>query len=143
MEVSRKAKDALLRLADQFPVVGITGPRQSGKTTLAKMTFPDKKYVSLDDKELRSLAASNPDLVKEWDYDKNAPLTPDNIARAAKKKVWWKCAKGHSWEASINNRTSNGRGCPYCAGKKVLCGFNDLGTVIFNIPSLNLASILS
>ncbi len=60
MEVSRKAKDALLRLADQFPVVGITGPRQSGKTTLAKMTFPDKKYVSLDDKELRSLAASNP-----------------------------------------------------------------------------------
>ncbi len=60
MEISRKAKDALLRLASQFPVVGITGPRQSGKTTLAKMTFPDKKYVSLDDKELRTLAASNP-----------------------------------------------------------------------------------
>ena len=60
MSVSRKAKDALLRLAGQFPVVGITGPRQSGKTTLAKMTFPDKKYVSLDDKELRTLAASNP-----------------------------------------------------------------------------------
>ena len=32
MEVSRKAKGALLRLAGQFPVVGITGPRQSGKT---------------------------------------------------------------------------------------------------------------
>ena len=60
MNVSRKAKDALLRLAGQFPVVGITGPRQSGKTTLAQMTFPDKKYVSLDDKELRTLAASNP-----------------------------------------------------------------------------------
>lgn len=60
MKVSRKAKDALLRLAEQFPVVGITGPRQSGKTTLAQMTFPDKKYVSLDDKELRTLAASNP-----------------------------------------------------------------------------------
>ena len=60
MEVSRKAKDALLRLAGQFPVVGITGPRQSGKTTLAKMTFPDRKYVSFDDKNLRTLAASNP-----------------------------------------------------------------------------------
>ena len=60
MNVSRKAKDALLRLAGQFPVVVITGPRQSGKTTLAQMTFPDKKYVSLDDKELRTLAASNP-----------------------------------------------------------------------------------
>lgn len=60
MNVPRKAKDALLRLAGQFSVVGITGPRQSGKTTLAQMTFPDKKYVSLDDKELRTLAASNP-----------------------------------------------------------------------------------
>lgn len=60
MEVSRKAKGALLRLAGQFPVVGITGPRQSGKTTLAKMTFPDRKYVSFDDKNLRTLAASNP-----------------------------------------------------------------------------------
>ena len=60
MNVPRKSKDALLRLAGQFSVVGITGPRQSGKTTLAQMTFPDKKYVSLDDKELRTLAASNP-----------------------------------------------------------------------------------
>ena len=60
MEISRKARAALLRLAKQFPVVGITGPRQSGKSTLAKMTFPNKKYVSLDDKELRALAAANP-----------------------------------------------------------------------------------
>lgn len=60
MEFSRKARAALLRLAKQFPVVGITGPRQSGKSTLAKMTFPNKKYVSLDDKELRTLAAANP-----------------------------------------------------------------------------------
>lgn len=60
MEISRKARTALLRLAKQFPVVGITGPRQSGKSTLAKMTFPNKKYVSLDDKELRALAAANP-----------------------------------------------------------------------------------
>ena len=35
--ISRKAKDTLLRLCAQFPVVGITGPRQSGKTTLARL----------------------------------------------------------------------------------------------------------
>ncbi len=60
MEVKRIAKDALLRLATQFPVIGITGPRQSGKSTLAKMTFPNKKYITFDDKDLREMAKSNP-----------------------------------------------------------------------------------
>ena len=40
--INRTAESALKRLASQFPVVGITGPRQSGKSTLAKMTFPEK-----------------------------------------------------------------------------------------------------
>ena len=58
--IERTAKDALLRLASQFAVVGITGPRQSGKTTLAKMVFPKKRYISFDDKNIRELAAANP-----------------------------------------------------------------------------------
>lgn len=58
--IERTAKDALLRLASQFAVIGITGPRQSGKSTLAKMTFPEKRYLSFDDKTLRELAAANP-----------------------------------------------------------------------------------
>ena len=58
--IKRDAFEALLRLAGQFPVVAITGPRQSGKTTLAKMAFPEKRYVSLDDKNMRELAKSNP-----------------------------------------------------------------------------------
>ena len=40
--IHRIAEDALKRLASQFPVVGVTGPRQSGKTTLAKAVFPEK-----------------------------------------------------------------------------------------------------
>ena len=58
--ISRKAEIALKRLASQFPVVGITGPRQSGKSTLAKMTFPQKKYISFDDKSIREIAIANP-----------------------------------------------------------------------------------
>ena len=58
--IERTAKDALIRLASQFPVIGVTGPRQSGKSTLTQATFPDKRYVTFDDKNMRELAASNP-----------------------------------------------------------------------------------
>ena len=59
--IKRAAHDTVVRLAKQFPVIAITGPRQSGKTTLAKAVFPDKKYISLDDKNMREIAASSPD----------------------------------------------------------------------------------
>ena len=58
--IERTAKETLLRLASQFPVVGVTGPRQSGKTTLARAVFPNKRYVTFDDVTMRELATSNP-----------------------------------------------------------------------------------
>ena len=58
--IQRTASDALRRLASQFPVIGITGPRQSGKATLARAVFPQKKYVTFDDRDMRELASSNP-----------------------------------------------------------------------------------
>lgn len=58
--IYRTAQTALLRLAEQFPVIGITGPRQSGKSTLTKAAFPNKKYVTFDDKNMRELAKANP-----------------------------------------------------------------------------------
>lgn len=58
--IQRTAESALRRLAAQFPVVGITGPRQSGKTTLAKVVFPDKQYVTFDDRTMRELATASP-----------------------------------------------------------------------------------
>ena len=58
--INRTAKEALLRLASQFPVVGVTGPRQSGKSTLTKAVFPNKRYVTFDNRTMRELAISNP-----------------------------------------------------------------------------------
>ncbi len=58
--IHRTAQDALLRLAGQFPVIGVTGPRQSGKSTLTKAAFPNKRYVTFDDKNMRELAKANP-----------------------------------------------------------------------------------
>lgn len=47
-------------MAEGFPIVAITGPRQSGKTTLAKLTFPEKPYLSLEDPDVRDMAESDP-----------------------------------------------------------------------------------
>ena len=69
-----------------------------------------------------------PELIKEWDFEKNSPLKIESLTKGSTKKVWWKCHKGHSWLASVNNRIK-GKGCPYCANVKVLFGYNDLQTV--------------
>jgi len=58
--INRAAHQRLLRLAAGFPIVAITGPRQSGKTTLTRMSFPDKEYLSLEDPDIRSLAEQDP-----------------------------------------------------------------------------------
>ena len=58
--VPRDALPALARLARGFPVVALTGPRQSGKTTLARAAFAGKPYVSLENPEHRAFAATDP-----------------------------------------------------------------------------------
>ena len=58
--IKRRITDVLLEMAGSFPVVTITGPRQSGKTTLSQMTFPSKSYVSLEDLDTRQFAESDP-----------------------------------------------------------------------------------
>ena len=60
MMIARTAHDTLMRLAGGFPVIAVTGPRQSGKTTLARAAFPDKPYLSLEDPDTRLLAESDP-----------------------------------------------------------------------------------
>lgn len=59
-KIPRHAQPSVHRLAKSFPVLAITGPRQSGKTTLAQMCFPDKPYVSLEDPDVRRMASEDP-----------------------------------------------------------------------------------
>ena len=70
--------------------------------------------------------ADVPELIVQWDFEKNTIL-PTEVTTGSHKKVWWKCKLGHSWEARIDSRI-NGASCPYCAGRKVWPGFNDLAT---------------
>ncbi len=59
------------------------------------------------------LATVKPDIAKEWDYERNGELTPNDVSISSGKKVWWKCPKGHRWQAVIANR-SKGCGCRVC-----------------------------
>ena len=58
--IQREIKDKLLQLSKKFPVVSLTGPRQSGKTTLLKESFPEYLYTSLEEPDTRILAESDP-----------------------------------------------------------------------------------
>lgn len=58
--IARQIEPQLRTLATMYPVVTITGPRQSGKTTLARMVFPEYKYVSLENFDRREAAQTDP-----------------------------------------------------------------------------------
>lgn len=80
-------------------------------------------------REVDSLSVNYPDLVKEWDFDKNGVLTPDMVSAHSHDVVWWKCEHGHSWLQQVGARTrKKATGCPYCSGRAVLSGENDLAT---------------
>lgn len=75
-----------------------------------------------------TLAAANPELAAQWHLDLNAGLAPTVVTAGSNRKVWWRCGRGHEWQATIANR-SRGDGCPFCSGRRVIPGETDLATV--------------
>ena len=57
--ILRDAETVLKKLATQFKAIALTGPRQSGKSTLARTAFPGKKYISLENPDIRQSALSD------------------------------------------------------------------------------------
>ncbi len=83
--IVRQAEAKLRQLANQFRAVAILGPRQSGKTTLAKMCFPNKPYASLETPTVRQFALEDPvQFLKQ--YPNGAIL--DEIQRAPELMSW-------------------------------------------------------
>lgn len=75
------------------------------------------------------LASHYPEIAAEWHPTLNGDLTPDRVTAHSGKKVWWLCPEGHAYLSAISKRTrERSSSCPYCLGRKVLPGFNDLAT---------------
>nr|WP_304651089.1 zinc-ribbon domain-containing protein [Bacteroides acidifaciens] len=82
---------------------------------------------------MASLSEVFPDLAKQWDYERNEVLTPDDVSYGSNKIVWWKCPLcGHSYRKKIANRTAPAKRkaesdkCPVCLGRIIVPGFNSL-----------------
>jgi len=76
--IKRELSNKLIYYASIYPVVSITGPRQSGKTTLVKQTFSDYEYITLEDIDTRNIAINDPKTILET---KAKGLVIDEIQR--------------------------------------------------------------
>ena len=72
------------------------------------------------------LATTNPKLAAEWHPTKNGNLMPTDVSKGSDKKVWWLLKCGHEFETGVEYKSRIG--CPICAGRQILVGFNDLAT---------------
>lgn len=66
----------------------------------------------------KSLGVVCPELICEWDYEKNGNATPFTVSAGTDDKYWYKCIVNHSWLARTADR-KQGRGCPFCAGRAI------------------------
>lgn len=90
-----------------------------------KMTRKKNRFGTLREKfEKHNIG----ELLDDYDYEMNYPLTPENSYGSKYSKIYLKCSKGHQYSMTVGNRMS-GHGCPYCSGRAVITGKTDLLTV--------------
>jgi hypothetical protein len=65
-----------------------------------------------------NLAVLHPELMKEWNQDRNGDLDPERLLPTTSRSVWWRCASGHEWQVAVSRRTSAGTRCPECSGRR-------------------------
>ena len=75
------------------------------------------------------LESYSPEIAAQWHPERNGVLLPSQVAIHSNRQVWWRCKLGHEWKSTVASRTFSRTACPYCAGRKVLPGFNDLKTL--------------
>ena len=97
-----------------------------------KCFYCDGREIWPGDNDLQTLY---PELAAEWDTEANG-TTPDKISPRDTKRYMWKCKNGHpSFPRSVEHRVNRHDTCPYCSGREVLPGVNDIQTLYPNIAA--------
>lgn len=63
---------------------------------------------------VNDLASTHPEIAAEWNHERNGELKPTGVVAGSSKRVWWRCSKGHEWQAIIYRRKAGGGNCPVC-----------------------------
>ena len=87
------------------------------------------RYAITGENDLQTL---RPDLMEEWDWEKNKSLgiDPSKLKITSNIRVWWRCKEhNHSYDTWLASRTYSNSNCPYCSGARILSGFNDFQTL--------------
>ena len=101
------------------------------ETSPSKRTGPSKAGCPYCSNQMllpgfNDLATVKPELAAQWDYDKNHPLTPSDVAPTINQPLWWKCPNGaHPSWLSKSRKSAD---CPVCLNQTLLTGFNDLSS---------------
>ena len=109
--------------------------------SLARSDVADPPYCG-DRKALKGYndpRTTHPEIAREWNRERNGDLKPTDVIANSNKRVWWKCEEGREWSGLIASRARRGKadpGCPYCSGRKVLAGYNDLATTHPDIAAM-------
>ena len=91
-----------------------SSPNNRSKTSRPSCPYCSNRRVL---KGYNDLKTRNPALTKEWNYEKNEGISPDEVMPFSNQKVWWICPKGHEYQSSPNNRNKPS-GCSFCKMEK-------------------------
>jgi len=94
---------------------GHTYSQQINNKTILKYGCPECSGRRAS--ETNNLSTQYPEIVKEWHPTLNKDFKVTEVTYGSEKKVWWLCPKGHSYKATINNRTLRQSGCPQCSNQ--------------------------
>lgn len=139
-------------LADTHPDLAAEWhPAQNGDLTAAHVTQGSEKKVwwqcalghpfqaiivrrtaGQSCRECTTITYTHPALAAQWHPTLNGGLAPSHVTRGSDKKVWWLCADGHAWEATVSGRTA-GKGCREC---NALRGVRNSGALSTTHPEL-------
>lgn len=87
----------------------------------------DKAKAAMHEKKIpyeKTLEGKYPNVVDEWDYEKNYPITPDAVAAYSVQKYFFRCGKGHSYLAMSKHKANRHDGCPICRHVMIQPGVN-------------------